>query len=97
MKYLVIARRRHVPLPVDTLEPTRLWIQDRVADHDLDCCYGMPSGGISIANANSRDELTDMLRDYPEAEYVDFEIHPLCDIDTVFTEAELLAERRAGA
>lgn len=97
MKYLVVARRRHIPLPVETLEPARQWIHDRVAGHEFDCCYGMPGGGISIANANSRDELTHLLRAYPEAAWVDFEIHPLCDFETVFSEAEALAAQGAGA
>jgi len=97
MKYLVITKRRHIPLPASTMEPARHWIHEQITASKLDCCYGMPGGGISIANAKSHDELMRMLMSYPDARYVDYEIHPLCEIDIVFDEAEALAARGCGA
>ena len=92
MKFLVVTKRRATPLPVNTMEPARKWIGDKLADRTMDCCYGLVNGGgVSITNANSHEQLMTILMEYPAARFVEFEITPLCDINALFTEAETLA------
>ncbi len=95
MKFLVITKRRPNPLPIETMEPARQWINAGLKDGTLDCCYGfLNGGGISIMNANSHEDLVKMLMDYPESRWVGFDIHGLCDINMLFEHAEKLAVER---
>ncbi len=95
MKFLVITKRRSSPLPVETMEPARDWINARLSDKTLDCCYGLLNGGgVSIMNADSHDHLAKLLMEYPESRWVDFDIHGLCDINELFRNAERLAQER---
>jgi len=97
MKFLVLTKRRPNPLPVEAMEPARKWVQTRLANKTLDCCYGLVTGGgVSIVNADSHESLMKTLMEYPVARYVDFEIHALCDIEALFEEAEMLAGAAAG-
>ena len=98
MKFLITTKRRTNPLPVETMEPARNWINAKLRDGTLDCCYGLVTGGgVSIANAKSHEDLMKMLMEYPESRYVDFEVQDLCDVNVLFREAEALATSvRAG-
>jgi hypothetical protein len=97
MKYLVVTKRRPNPLPVETMEPARDWIQVMLANGTLDCCYGLLNGGgVSIMNADSHDHLLKLLMEYPESRWVDFEIQGLCDINKIFQQAEELAVARGA-
>lgn len=95
MKFLIVTKRRANPLPIETMEPARVWIKTMLQNGTLDCCYGfLNGGGISIMNAKSHEDLMRLLMEYPESRWVDFEIQGLCDINTMFEEAEKLAVER---
>jgi muconolactone delta-isomerase len=102
MKYLVTIRRRDgVPIPPDAiagmLMAQREWLEARIDAGDLDCAYvfAQGSGGIGIANADSAEELSEMLTSSPAFVLASIEVQPLADISTLAHATEAL--RRVAA
>jgi hypothetical protein len=87
MKYLVINKgpKAGVSLaetPLSALQTLKEWLAAKRADGTADFFYGfVTTGGISIWNANSHEEVMRILRLSPGWPFNDFEIHALCDID----------------
>jgi muconolactone delta-isomerase len=101
MKYLVMFRRRDVPVPpevvAEMLVAQRDWAQEKVGDGTLDCAYifAVGGGGIGIVNADSGDELHDLVSSSPVFPITQVEIEPLAEVSNLTVAAGAL-QRAAG-
>ena len=103
MKYLVTVKRRdNVPVPPEAvggiLSAQRDWIRERLADGTFDVAYGFPQGGggIAILNAESAEELSDILIGSPVFAIAELTAQPLAEIDVTLGNA-IQALQRATA
>lgn len=90
MKYLVTFRRRDgVPIPPEAvagiLHAQRGWLDEMIEDRVFDCAYvfAQGSGGIAIVNADSNEELSEMLASAPAFVLVAIEVQPLAAVATL--------------
>ncbi len=87
MKYLVTARRRAtVQTVASALQAAKEYVNSELKSGRADCVYLFPSGdgsGMGIANADSHEQLTEILLGHPEYQNFDWEIQPLCDFNRI--------------
>jgi hypothetical protein len=87
MKYLVIARRREtVKTVAGALQAAKEYVNNELKSGRADCVYLFPSGdgsGMGIANADSHEQLTEILLGHPEYQNFDWEIQPLCEFNRI--------------
>ena len=87
MKYLVTARRREtVQTVASALQAAKEYVNSELKSGRADCIYLFPSGdgsGIGIANADSHEQLTEILLGHPEYQNFDWEIQPLCEFNRI--------------
>lgn len=87
MKYLVIAKRREtVQTVASALQTAKEYVNGELSSGRADCVYLFASGdgsGMGIANADSHEQLTEILLGHPEYQNFDWEIQPLCDFNRV--------------
>ena len=98
MKFLITTtpRRLQVP-PVALLAATKAWINAKLADKTLDCCYGfITGGGVSICNAESADAVLGLLMSYPAYYGSDWKIDALCDIGQAMDQVIAMVRRAGG-
>ena len=102
MKYLVTFRRRDgLPIPPDAIAEMLLaqrdWVQARIDDGVLDCGYifAQGGGGVGIVNANSGEELSEIINSSPGAMIANIELQPLADVAGIGNAANAL--QRIGA
>jgi muconolactone delta-isomerase len=84
MKFLVIRRPRIGAALVPTskmLREHKVSALNALKQGSLDCIYGLPGGGgsIAIANADSMEQLNENLANTPLFLFSEFEIRPLTD------------------
>jgi hypothetical protein len=85
MKYLVIVRPGPMPPPVEVMRQAREWIQARLDDGTFECVYAFPEGGgVSIGEQGDGEQLMEALMDYPASPFVNYEVHPLVEMDAAF-------------
>jgi len=102
MKFFVRSQRNVVPMPperaVGLYQGAKAWINTRVADGTIDCVYSFSdlSGGMSIGNADSPEELLDLLVDYPLWPFFGWEIKPVSDFDHAMDKLTEFAKKLAG-
>jgi muconolactone delta-isomerase len=101
MKFLVTVTPRQVPLPpgviADTLEAQGKWLQDRAADGTVECVYGIVGGGgFGVANADSHEQMHQMLVDSPGYALVDYDVQAIGD-QAAMLAAGVAALRRTAA
>jgi muconolactone delta-isomerase len=101
VKYLVTIKRRDgVPIPPeaigDILGAQRGWLEDRVDEGVFDCAYvfAQGSGGIAIVNADSGEELSEILASSPAFVLVAIEVQPLAAVATLANAVEALQRVR---
>lgn len=104
MKYLVRCELKDlIPTPADRLAELTgkavEWIEARLADGGMDCNYVFPGhGGIAIFNADSHEDLLEMLLDYPLHHAFHWDVQPLCDwrrsFDALLGKKKAAGERR---
>jgi muconolactone delta-isomerase len=101
MKYLVTTRRRDgVPVPPEAIAGLLLaqrdWLQEKIDEEVLDVAYtfAQGGGGIGIANADSGEELNEILTSAPLFGLSQIDVQPLADIATLENMAN--AMRRAA-
>lgn len=87
MKFVVIARPAgHEPEPdhmVGILERFRTWMQQQITDGRIDAAYLLAEGGgVTICNADSAEELMELLLGSPPGALFRYEAHPLANFDT---------------
>lgn len=78
------------------------WIQTKVDDGTFECVYAFPEGGgCSIGQNDSHEQLMEQLMDYPLSPFVDYEVHPLVELDAAFDRfipfVERMTEQMAAA
>ena len=98
MKFLVLATPGPIPPPVELVRSAQEWLDGRLSDGRIECCYGYAGGGgFSVTLADSHEELMDELLDYPLAGFVQFETRPLVGLDHAFKRFIETVERMATA
>ncbi len=87
MKYLVIARRRaSVQAVANVLQTTKDYVNDELTSGRADCIYLFASGdgsGVGIANADSHEQLVEVLLRHPEYQHFEWEVQPLCEFNRI--------------
>ena len=98
MKFLVTTtpRRLQIP-PVGLMEAAKAWINARLADKTMDCCYSLiTGGGICIINADSAEKVAQLLMEYPAYMAADWKVDALCDINKNLDQAIAMIKRAAS-
>ena len=97
MKYLVTMRRRDgVPVPPDAIAGMLLaqrdWLQQKIEEDVVDAAYvfAQGGGGVSIVNAASGEELSQILTSSPVFGITNIELQPLADISALENTAQAL-------
>ena len=101
MKYLVTITPRattYSPAVIaDILVDTQAWLDERMEDGTVDCAYGfVTGGGVGIVNADSSEELNELLLSAPDFPIGDFDVRPLAEPDTSLRNAIDALHRAAG-
>lgn len=79
------------------MESAKAWINARLADKTIDCCYGFTTGGgFSIINADSPERIAQLLMEYPAYMGSDWKVEPLCDINKNLDQAIAMIKRAGG-
>ncbi len=85
MKYLVIAKRRAtVQAVASVLQTTKDYVAEELRSGRADCVYLFASGdgsGMGIANADSHEQVVEILLKHPEYQNFEWEVQPLCDFN----------------
>jgi len=88
MKFLVIARPGgpvHEPEPdhmLGILERFRVWMQEQISAGRVDSTYLLAEGGGgSVINADTAEELMDLLLGSPTGAMFRYEVHPLVNFE----------------
>jgi hypothetical protein len=87
MKFLTIVRVRGsaVPPTPEMLRAAKDWVDRKRSDGTFETAYAFATGGgVSIGEADSAEQLMTDFREYPLSMMVDYEIHPLVDLDYSF-------------
>lgn len=102
MKYLVTCRPCPTEPPperaIALIKAATEWIEDRLADGSMETTYLFPDrGGIAIMDAESHEELMEMLVGYPAFPLYTWEVQALVDWRWGFTNVLRFLERSCGA
>jgi hypothetical protein len=85
MKFLTIVRPGPMPPPADAIRASQDWINEKLDDGTFECVYSfIEGGGFSVGTADSLEEQMDLMQDYPMAPFVQYEVHPLTEVDEGF-------------
>lgn len=85
MKFLVIDRGGTIDVTAvvaeDPFTMARDWVREMMDKGKIETAYALAGemASVMIFNADSHEELDDMLQDYPLSNYSVFEIYPLSD------------------
>jgi muconolactone delta-isomerase len=103
MKHLVTFKRRDVaPVPPETvarlLSAQRDWFREKTADGTIDAGYGFAQGGggVAILNAETGEELNDIIHSAPVFALTDTTVQPLAELEVTLTNAVESIERAIG-
>jgi muconolactone delta-isomerase len=71
-------------------------VSDAIKRGVIDCIYAFPGGGgnVGIANADSPEQLNEMLMNTPLFLYSEFEVRPLTDYDKYMETVAAALEKR---
>jgi muconolactone delta-isomerase len=94
MKFLVLVKPGPAPPPIELVRSSQEWIDTRLSDGTIECCYGFPGGGgFSVTEADSHEELMDELISYPLSPFIEYEVRPLVALDAAFERFIAVAEQ----
>jgi muconolactone delta-isomerase len=102
MKYIVIGKRNQVPLEpkmaVGLVQAAKEYNQAGLAagTNDLSYMFADGSGGFTIANADSHEEVMDGLMDFPMFVFLDWEVKPLVDSSHTYDKLTELFQKMGG-
>ena len=103
MKFLVTLRRRDgVPVPPDAvaamLRAQIDWLEEKLSEGTFDVAYGFAqgAGGISIVNADTAEQLNDVLSEAPLFPITHIEVVPLADVRTALGNGAKAMQRTAA-
>ncbi|MBE0446973.1 MAG: hypothetical protein IBX64_02515 [Actinobacteria bacterium] len=101
MKFLVIDRGGTIDVTVvaaeDLFTRARDWVKEMTDKGKIETAYALAGemASVIIFNADSHEELDDMLQDYPLSNYSVFEVYPLSDaLHSYEKAAQAFAQRR---
>jgi muconolactone delta-isomerase len=103
MKFLVTQRRRDgVPVPPDAiaglLRAQSEYLDEQMRIGTVDVAYGLPQGGggLAIVNADSAEQLNEILVASPLFMLTNIEVQPLADIHATLAAAASALQRMAA-
>jgi muconolactone delta-isomerase len=104
MKYLLTTQSRigHNAFKPDNpqavFKAAHEWSTTNLNNGNFDCVYGFADGrgGVSIVNADSHEDLLQMIRSSPMYHYIDYDIRPLCDLQLLW-DLQIQAAKHHGA
>jgi hypothetical protein len=85
MKYLIMTSLKESvtvgpKTSVAIWKSAKTWVQEKLAKGVLDCVYAYPEGGgFGIMNANSPEEVFDVVFDHPAHQWFHWEVIAICD------------------
>jgi muconolactone delta-isomerase len=86
MKYLVTAQRNTLQAPspeewLGILKATREYLTAHLENGTFECIYifADATSGFAVINADSHEDVTDVITAHPQYGYLDWEIAPACD------------------
>lgn len=86
-----------MPPPIELVRSAQEWIDGRLSDGSMECCYAFAGGGgFSVIQAKSHEELMDEFLDYPLSAFAEFEVRPLVGLDHAFNRFIETVERMAA-
>ena len=98
MKYLVTTRRRDgVPVPPEAmagmLHAQRDWLQEKLDEGTFDIAYpfAQGGGGIGIVNAETGDELNEIITGSPLFGVTQIEVQPLAGLEAIDNSANAIS------
>jgi muconolactone delta-isomerase len=102
MKFLILAKPRSLapPLanPIAAYEAAREFLKAGLADGRIDCVYQFADGqrSVTIGNADSAEELWEVLTSYPLYPFLELEVYPLVNVAHIFDKALERMKKAAG-
>jgi muconolactone delta-isomerase len=103
MKFLVTQRRRDgVPVPPDAiaglLRAQSEYLDEQMRNGTVDVAYGLPQGGggLAIVNADSAEQLNEILVASPLFMVTNIEVQPLADVHATLAAGASAMSRIAG-
>ena len=95
MKFLVTATPRRLQLPpAGLIDASKAWLNARLADKTMDCCYAfITGGGVAVMNGDSAEAITTALMEYPAFIANDWNVQPLCDINHSLDQVNAMVTR----
>ena len=99
MKFLVLRKPRVSSGMIPTSKAIReqkQGVSDAIKRGAIDCIYAFPGGGgnVGIVNADSPEQLNEMLMNTPLFLYSEFEVRPLTDYDKYMENVAAALEKR---
>jgi hypothetical protein len=83
MKYCVSARPGPAPPPPEVFDAAFEWLEGKLDDGTFDCVYGyLGGGGFSVTNAESHDEVLELMAEFPLFGFSEWEVQPLLELGT---------------
>jgi hypothetical protein len=97
MEFLVLVKPGPAPPPVELVRSAQEWIDGRLSDGTIECCYAfIGGGGFSVTKADSHEQLMDELLDYPLSPFLEYDVRPLIGLDHAFKRFVAMAEQMAA-
>jgi hypothetical protein len=97
MKFLIFARPGPMPPPADLARAAQEWLHAKLDDGTFECVYGfLEGGGFSVGTAESHEQTMDLMLEYPLAPFVQYEVHPLVEVDDGFERLFAMLDRVAA-
>jgi hypothetical protein len=97
MKFLTIVRPGPAPPPPDLARAAQQWLHEKLDDGTFESVYAfVEGGGFSVGNADSVEGQMELMLEYPIAPFVQYEVHPLVELDDAFERLMSMLERVAG-
>ena len=95
MKFLITTTPRRLQLPpAGMIDAAKSWLNARLADKTMDCCYGfITGGGMAVMNGNSHEAIATLLMEYPAYMANDWHVQPLCDINHSLDQVNAMVKR----
>ncbi len=73
------------------------WLEAKQADGTIESIYSFPAGGgVTVVNADSHEELMNVIRDFPLFPFLDWDVRPLVETSDSFDSAIAMFDKMAA-
>ncbi|NIN66906.1 MAG: hypothetical protein GTO63_19870 [Anaerolineae bacterium] len=102
MKYMVRGTRNLVPMDpkmgIGLFQAAKQWMEAGLANgtHDLHYVHIEGNAGFTITNANSHEEVMDLIYDHPLYPFMDWDVTPLCEWSSGYDNTIQLFQKMAA-